>query len=254
MFNIIYKKMKKIIRIKDCFIPDKIKEYIYFHIHYENFLIIGSSGVGKTVLLESMSTETDSEIFQLKPQELNVQWIRSQLIPLLKSQSSRSRLLVIDELDLILESSQHLIASIIENTDTRLFASCCDPHKIIPALRNQVIHMRLPLLYGKQLNEAINTLYYRHFDIYPSREVREKVYKYCNYNLTRLKMTLYILEDYPIEKHHSIELQNEDYHQSMIDRIYSDFKYYEEYYTDKQVDELSDIVYKIQVYFEKQYE
>jgi len=254
MFNIIYKKMKEIIRIKDCFIPDKIKEYIYFHIHYENFLIIGSSGVGKTVLLESMSTETDYEIFQLKPQELNVQWIRSQLIPLLKSQSSRSRLLVIDELDLILESSQHLIASIIENTDTRLFASCCDPHKIIPALRNQVIHIRLPLLYGHTLGNAVNILYDKHFCCLPSREVREKIQKYCNHNLTRLKMALYILEDYPLEKHHSVEFQIEDYHQSTIDQIYNDFKYYEEYHTDKQVDELSDIVHKIQVYFEKQYE
>lgn len=246
--------MKEIIRIKDCFIPDKIKEYIYFHIHYENFLIIGSSGVGKTVLLESMSTETDCEIFQLKPQELNVQWIRCQLIPLLKSQSSRSRLLVIDELDLILESSQHLIASIIENTDTRLFASCYDPHKIIPALRNQVIHMRLPLLYGQQLNKAIEFLYNKHFNCYPSRELREKIQKYCNHNLTRLKMALYILEDYPLENHNSIIIDDEDYHHSEIDCIYNNFRHYKHHTTEQQSKELTNIVNRIQVYFEKQYE
>ena len=246
--------MKEIIRINDCFIPDSIKEYLYFHIQHENFLIIGSSGVGKTVLLEAMSAETNSDFFQLKPQELNVQWIRSHLIPLLKSQSSRSRLLVIDELDLILESSQHLIASIIETTNTYLFASCCDPHKIIPALRNQVIHIRLPLLYGKTLYTAIDILYEKHFECLPSREVREQIEKYCNHNLTRLKMALFILEDYPVKHHKSITIDDEDYHQSEIDQIYNDFKYYEKYESNQQVEELNKVVERVQVYFEKQYE
>lgn len=243
------------IYLNDCFIPPEIQEYLHFHLEKENFLLIGTSGVGKTTILNAMANHMNSgnNIFVIKPQELNVQWIRTQLIPRIKSQSQQKRIMIIDELDLILESSQHLLASILEETNTLLYASCCDPHKIISALRNQTIHIRIPLLSGDGLKKVIETMYLKHFGKTPSLKTVKNICKYSGFNLTKIQNAIYILEDYDI---HECDISFEEEYsdnQSIIDNISKQFTHFEKQDTKTQINLLPEITQQLIDYYEKQF-
>lgn len=243
------------IYLNDCFIPQEIQEYLQFHLEEENFLLIGTSGVGKTTILNAMSNHMNSgnNIFIIKPQELNVQWIRSQLIPRIKSQSQHRRIMIIDELDLILESSQHLLASILEETNTLLYASCCDPHKIISALRNQTIHIRIPLLSGDCLKKVIEIMYFKHFGETPSLKTVNNICNYSGFNLTKIQNAVYILEDYDV---HECEIGFEEEYsdnQSVIDYISKNFTQFEKHDIKTQINLLPKITQQLINYYEKQF-
>jgi replication-associated recombination protein RarA len=240
--------------LNDCFIPQEIQEYLHFHLENENFLLIGTSGTGKTTILNAMSNHMNSgnNIFNIKPQELNVQWIRSQLIPRVKSQSQYKKIMIIDEIDLILESSQHLLASILEETNTLLYASCCDPHKVISALRNQIIHIRIPLLSGNRLDNVIKVMYYNHFGKNPSFEIIEKIRKYSDFNLKKIQNSIYILEDCDINQSGNCFQENIE-NQSLIDTISNQFSEFEKYDTATQIDLLPKITIQLIEYYEKQF-
>lgn len=236
--------MNQSIRIHQCFVDKSIQKLIHHNLGIEHFLIISSTGTGKTTLLNAMVNDTENnQVITIKPQEINIQWIRKYLIPLVKSQTTKKRILLIDEIDLILESSQHLLATILEETDSVLYASCCDPHKVIPSIRIKCMTIRIPILSESFIQQACRTFYKNEFNTIPSMDIVKNIQHYSYSNLTRIKQAIEILKDYPIEKHSSVQLQSETQYQSFIDRMYQ-FSYTLEQYPVQEQLELQPYITK----------
>jgi len=206
--------MKQTIRIQNCFLEKDLKNLLTTHVGYENVLFISSTGIGKTTVLHAMVKDTpNAEAFYVNPQEVNIQWIRKKFIPMVKGNTTRQKILVFDEVDLLLESSQHLIASILEELPCLFYATCCDPHKVIPSIRAKCMMIRLPPLSNQLLKNACHLFFKQTHSRKPTCEEEQTILEYSEGNLTRMKLG--------IEQVNTPNLLSTLEGQSFIDQLYS---------------------------------
>lgn len=246
--------MKQTIRIHNCFLEKDLKNLITTHIDHENFLVISSTGTGKTTLLHAMVNDTSqSEAIYVNPQEVNIQWIRKKFIPIVKGNTTRKKILVFDEVDLLLESSQHLIASILEELKCLFYATCCDPHKVIPSIRAKCMILRLPPLNSHLLKTAFHAFFKESHSRKPTIEEEEKVIEYSEGNLTRMKLG--IEKMYTCSTTHSMnaiqELSISSKGQSFIDQLYKYISTFSELSVPEQVKQLPIIHTYLHRYYEE---
>lgn len=237
--------MKQTIRIQNCFLEKDLKKLLTTHIEHENFLFISSTGTGKTTLLHAMVHDTpNSEAIYVNPQEVNIQWIRKKFIPIVKGNTIRKKILVFDEVDLLLESSQHLIASILEELSCLFYATCCDPHKVIPSIRAKCMIIRLPPLNEDLLKKAFHVFYKQYHSRKPSIEEEQNVIQYSEGNLTRMKLG--------IEKLFITDKLTTTLHgQSFIDQLYNYISTFSKLEVSQQVQQLPIIHEYLYRYYEE---
>lgn len=249
--------MKQTIRIRNCFLEKDLKKLLTTHVDHENFLVISSTGTGKTTLLHAMVNDTPhSEAIYVNPQEVNIQWIRKKFIPIVKGNTTKKKILVFDEVDLLLESSQHLIASILEELNCLFYATCCDPHKVIPSIRAKCMILRLPPLNSHLLKTAFHAFFKESHSRKPTKEEEEKVIEYSEGNLTRMKLgieklymcgyTLNVLSE-PIQQDGTTFLKG----QSFIDQLYTYISTFSELTVSEQVKQLPIIHSYLYRYYEE---
>lgn len=255
--------MKQTIRIRDCFLEKDLKKLLTTHVEHENFLFISSTGTGKTTLLHAMVNDTrQCEAIYVNPQEVNIQWIRKKFIPIVKGNTTRKKVLVFDEVDLLLESSQHLIASILEELNCLFYATCCDPHKVIPSIRAKCMIIRLPPLNNELLKTAFSVFFKQYHARNPSVDEQQKVIEYSEGNLTRMKLGIEkIYTSTPVchrgQDENTEELFGKDsmchslHGQSFIDQLYNYISTYSELSVPEQVHQLPIIHNYLYRYYEE---
>lgn len=243
--------MKQTIRIHNCFLEKDLKNLITTHLQHENFLVISSTGTGKTTLLHAMVNDTPhSEPIYVNPQEVNIQWIRKKFIPMVKGNTTRKKILVFDEVDLLLESSQHLIACILEELNCLFYATCCDPHKVIPSIRAKCMILRLPPLNSQLLKTAFHVFFKESHSRKPTIE-EEYIIEYCEGNLTRMKLGI---EKIHICSTHTVPIQDlsiSSKGQSFIDQLYKYISTFSELSVHEQVKQLPIIHTYLYRYYEE---
>lgn len=232
-------------QIKHCFIESSIQQTLLDHVGNEHILIISSTGTGKTTILHSLVNDTPNAIpIYIHPQEVNVQWIRKKLYPMVKGQTTKQRILVFDEIDLILESSQHLIATILEELPCLCYASCSDPHKIISGIKSKCMTFRLPPLSANLLQQACRQFYYAKYGCESSKNEEEKIIAFSQGNLTRMKIAIDKLQD-------TGNLINDLHGQSFIDCLFEYYRRFEHFDIERQQKELPIMYEFLQRYYEK---
>lgn len=237
--------MKKSIRIANCFIEKDLKNMLRSHVAREHFLFISSSGTGKTTLLQAMVQDTPNcEPIYVNPQEVNVQWIRKKFISIVKGNTVKQKVLVFDEFDLLLESSQHLIATILEETSCLFYATCCDPHKIIPGIRAKCMTIRIPPLSNTLLRRAFAVFFKEFHSRSPSEKEEESVLTYCEGNLTKMRLG--------IERLHDTDTLTDSLDgQSFIDKLYMYITTFSTMDVHQQVKQLAIIQKYLHMYYEE---
>lgn len=233
------------IRIRNCYLEPSIKQFITTHVGHENMLFISSSGTGMTTLLHALLHDTPhGHAHFINPQEVNVQWIRKNFVPSIKAHTTKKQILLFDEIDLLLESSQHLLASILEEIPCIFYATCCDPHKIIPGIRSKCISIRLPPLSKPIMTRAIHAWFPECHQRKPTSEEITKLLEYAQGNLTRIRMGIQRLLDVDC-------LTTSFEGQSFIDQMYTHMHTFSHYPLEHQMNRLPEIQQSLHRYYEK---
>lgn len=130
----------------------------------KNILLVGPSGVGKTLMAQSMihsvwSTKEERQLYSMVirgSQERGLQGIRGKIkdFSTLCTVPNKHKIILIDEIDCLTDIAQQALRRIMEKNDkiTRFVMICNNSEHVIEAIQSRCLMFRLPAFSTKQTN------------------------------------------------------------------------------------------------------
>ena len=222
-----------------------------------NILFIGSTGTGKTSLIDSMIREyysTDkipyhNVLYINSLKEQGIQYYRNELKTFCQIKSDihkKKKFVILDDIDNINEQSQQVFRNCIDkySKNVNFIASCTNNQKVIESLQSRFIIIRLKSINKKFLQTILNKIK-QNEKIKLDKKTEKFIISICN-NSARLLIS-YLEKFYIIDK----KINLEEAREICTNISFIDYEYYTDYWYNKK-DYSKSIKYIFQI-FEKGY-
>ena len=222
-----------------------------------NILFIGSTGTGKTSLIDSMIREyynTDkipynNVLYINSLKEQGIQYYRNELKTFCQIKSDipkKKKFVILDDIDNINEQSQQVFRNCIDkySKNVNFIASCTNNQKVIESLQSRFIIIRLKSITEKFLHTILNKIK-QNEKIQLDKKTEKFIISICN-NSARLLIS-YLEKFYIIDK----KINLEEAREICTNISFIDYEYYTDYWYNKK-DYSKSIKYIFKI-FEKGY-
>jgi DNA polymerase III delta prime subunit len=245
----------KPVYLKDFEMDNKLYDFLKTMIDIDNLnlLLIGSSGCGKTTILNSIIRdyyngynekeymESVLSINNLREQGIN--YYRNEVKTFCQSKSlinGKKKIILLDDIDLINEQSQQVFRNYIDkySHNVHFISSCYNIQKVIENLQSRLIIIKINPLSRENILKIINNIKLRE-NIVIDEDAEEFILNICN---NTVKIFINYMEKFKLlNMRITLDLVNK-----MCTNInFESFKLYTEYIKNNELNKALDIIYSI---------
>jgi replication factor C small subunit len=142
-------------------IIERLKKIVREEKTIPHLLLVGESGVGKTTLAYIIKNELDCSLMEVNASdERGIDVVRGKIKMFVKTGGLTTKLLLLDECDMMTEESQHALRRLMEqySENCRFILTANYESKIIPALKSRCLVLYLKPLTNEQIKNILRRI------------------------------------------------------------------------------------------------